>query len=52
MLGQAGRLGRTPEERRTFPGSIFDALNHGDEEAVLLTIREQRKRKNCQQTKP
>jgi hypothetical protein len=41
MLGQSGRLGRSPGGSNAFPGNFYNALNRGDGETAMLLIREE-----------
>jgi hypothetical protein len=41
MLGQSGRLGRSPGGSNAFPGNFYNALNRGDGETAMLSIREE-----------
>jgi hypothetical protein len=41
MLGQVGRLGRSPGGSNAFPSDFFNALNRGDSEGAVSTVRDQ-----------
>jgi hypothetical protein len=41
MLGQVGRLGRSPGGSNAFPSDFFNALNRGDSKEAVSTVRGQ-----------
>jgi hypothetical protein len=41
MLRQSGRLGQTPGGSNAFPSDFYNAINRGDREGAMLSIREE-----------